>query len=315
LWRAKLNEWLAGVLQMTLQEFIGYLLTPDTSLDAILNLIGPPRCGKGTIFWVIEQLVGKDHFASRMMADLGGEFGLQGCEDKRVILIPDAANIVSSNRGKAIERLKAISGRDAISINRKNLAMLNDRRINAKIVLAANQQPKFKDDSTALALRQVIIPFTRSFRGKEDRALRAKLADELPGIANWALEGLVRLRAQRWFTISKEGKAAAEQLAEAQSVPLRFARAELTVTGREADFVDKDDLRTTFTTWRDNEGLHYSDYYSRTELQSALLAAIGYQGVRYDRVRRSIPRDPEVKRRRGFVGVRLKGNTVTTDFG
>ena len=42
-----------------LQDFMGYLLTPDTSHQKMLLMIGPKRSGKGTIGKVIEQLVGK----------------------------------------------------------------------------------------------------------------------------------------------------------------------------------------------------------------------------------------------------------------
>src|SRR5262245_42248056 len=35
--------------QATLQTWFGYNLTPDTSLQKIAALVGPPRSGKGTI--------------------------------------------------------------------------------------------------------------------------------------------------------------------------------------------------------------------------------------------------------------------------
>lgn len=37
-----------------------------------------------------------------------------------------------------------------------------------------------------------LIPFNQSFEGKEDKNLKAKLLDELPGILNWALQGLCK---------------------------------------------------------------------------------------------------------------------------
>ena len=35
---------------MLLQDWMGYTLTPDTSLQKILLCLGPPRSGKGTVY-------------------------------------------------------------------------------------------------------------------------------------------------------------------------------------------------------------------------------------------------------------------------
>jgi putative DNA primase/helicase len=35
-----------------------------------------------------------------------------------------------------------------------------------------------------------LIPFTQNFEGREEKGLKEKLKSELPGILNWALEGL-----------------------------------------------------------------------------------------------------------------------------
>ncbi|MGH7174897.1 MAG: primase-like DNA-binding domain-containing protein, partial [Minisyncoccia bacterium] len=52
-------------------------------------------------------------------------------------------------------------------------------------------------------------PFVVSFIGREDRGLTEKLLTELPGILNWALDGLARLRARGRFeepAVSLEAK-------------------------------------------------------------------------------------------------------------
>src|SRR5205807_2637736 len=92
------------------------------------------------------------------------------------------------NRSTALERIKCITGNDVVSVNRKNRPIVNGR-VPAKLVIVANQHPKFLDESGALAARELPLIFERSWRGKEDRELRAKLTRELPGIANWALDG------------------------------------------------------------------------------------------------------------------------------
>jgi putative DNA primase/helicase len=63
----KPENWLRFLLQLwpddpqsveTLQEWIGYLLTPRTHFQKILMLVGPKRSGKGTIGRVIRMLLG-----------------------------------------------------------------------------------------------------------------------------------------------------------------------------------------------------------------------------------------------------------------
>jgi putative DNA primase/helicase len=66
------REWLAFLKKLwpndpetigTLQEWFGYLLTPDTRQQKILFLLGPKRSGKGTIARVLGELVGATNFA------------------------------------------------------------------------------------------------------------------------------------------------------------------------------------------------------------------------------------------------------------
>lgn len=49
----------------TLQEMMGYLLVPDTSLHKIFLFMGPPRSGKSTIAQVIGHLVGQEISVAR----------------------------------------------------------------------------------------------------------------------------------------------------------------------------------------------------------------------------------------------------------
>jgi len=65
----------------------------------------------------------------------------------------------------------------------------------AKHYLAMNQAPIITDNSHGMWRRIWLIPFPRTFTEKEmDRNLESKLALELSGIFNWALEGYNRLR-------------------------------------------------------------------------------------------------------------------------
>ena len=310
LWEEKLGEWLHPSFHPTLQEFVGYMLTPDTRIEILLAMIGATRGGKGTIAFVMQQLVGPDHHCARTMNDLAGEFGLEGVTDKRVIFIPDAHNTEAGRRGATLERIKSITGNDVLSVNRKNKGIVNVR-VPAKVVLIANQHPKFLDESGALGARELPLIFEQSFRGREDRELRAKLTAELPGIANWALAGLQRLRDNGGkFTIGEEGKAAARELAESQSPALRFARNSLVVTGDPDDFVPLPEVYAAYTQWAlYTEELSPREKRNRDDFKNDLVAALMSRRVRYTRRRWHDPSKPKGRkgdRVWGFFGFRLK---------
>jgi putative DNA primase/helicase len=60
-----------------------------------------------------------------------------------------------------------------------------------KIFLAANNRPAIYERTNAAWSRVHLIPFNRSFaKDEQDKRLADKLKLELPGILNWALQGL-----------------------------------------------------------------------------------------------------------------------------
>ncbi|MDF3811048.1 MULTISPECIES: DUF5906 domain-containing protein [Rhodopseudomonas] len=312
LWESKLDQWLDPSFHPTLQEWFGYTLTPDTRFEKMAAFIGASRGGKGTVKGVLESLTGSNHVASIMLNDLAGDFGLQDMIDKRLLIIPDAADTDRHRRGAALERIKSITGNDRISVNRKNKAMLTSVRIPAKITILANRHPKFIDSGSAFAIRELQFLFQTSFQGVEDTALKTKLAAELPGIANWAIEGLRRLRKQNEFTIGALGKAAQADLAGAQSPELRFARECLNVTGRSTDMVPLEMAFAAYGSWVMAEGLSPNERRNREDFKNDVLASLQHRGVRYARnqVRWHDPLTPkagEGKRIKArLVGVAMK---------
>ena len=300
LWESKVSEWLHESYIPTLQEFAGYAMTCDTSAEVFLTMIGVTRGGKSTIADVMQNLVGPGQHCSRTLNDLSGDFGLQGTVDKKLLFIPDAHNTETSRRAAVLERIKLIVGNDGVSVNRKHLPPLSVR-VPMRIVLIANQLPKFLDESGALAARMLMLEFGTSFRGREDRELRSKLKAELPGIANWALEGLRRLRANgNRFTVGKKGKAAAVDANMAQSPALRFARDCLNVTGGK-EYTDPDLVFKRYRDWAiEEEHLNPREIQNRTDFKASLLAALKTKGARYGQLRLAGKKPP-----RGWWGLSM----------
>lgn len=189
-----------------LQEWFGYLLTPDTSQQKMLLMVGPPRSGKGTIARVVQELIGFDNCCNPTLGVLGTPFGLSSLVGKSMAVIEDARLSARSDAGVVTERLLTISGEGRIDVDRKHRDILT-ARLPVRFVVATNELPRLSDASGALARRWCLLRLTKSFLGKEDKELRDRLLGELSGVFNWAVAGWTRLQAQGRFT---EPKSAAD---------------------------------------------------------------------------------------------------------
>lgn len=177
-----------------LRQWFGLSLTPDTTQQKMLLILGPKRSGKGTIARVWRYLVGPENMSSPTLASLGQHFGLASLIGKRLAIISDARLGGRADLAAIAETMLRVSGEDALDVPRKFLPDWNGH-IGVRFVLLTNELPALLDASGALASRFVLLRLTRSFFGHEDRQLSTRLVAELPGILNWALDGLDRLRA------------------------------------------------------------------------------------------------------------------------
>lgn len=186
-----------------LQEWFGYCLVPDTSMDKMMYLHGPTAAGKGKILNLLCDLVGPGQHVATDFGTLCETFGVEDWVGKLVAVIGDARTPRSSDMMRGLERLLNLTGSDGVRIARKFKTALSRVQLTARLTIASNEYLDIPDHAVALPRRLNIIEFNRSFKGKEDYGLGAKLRTELQGIALWALHGLVRLRRQGYFTIPK----------------------------------------------------------------------------------------------------------------
>lgn len=235
----------------TLAEVFGYLLTDDTSQQKMFMLIGPPRCGKGTILRILEALVGYANRVSPSLASLGTQFGLQPLIGKRLAMISDARLSGRADQQPIVENLLRISGEDTITIDRKNMTAWSGKMA-IRFVLASNELPAFSDASAALANRFLPFKFNTSFLGKEDHGLTARLLKELPGIVLWALEGLARLNQRGYFQRPSSADELASDLVD-QTSPIRAFVDEMCLVG-EIYQVDRDELFKAWKKWCEAQG-------------------------------------------------------------
>ena len=181
-----------------LAEWFGYVISGRTDLHKILLIVGPTRAGKGVISRTLGKLVGDESVAGPTLSSLSGDFGLAPLLGKSLAVVSDA-RLNGRGANVVVERLLSISGEDALTVNRKYRDQWTGK-LPARLMLCSNELPHLGDASMAVAGRFVPLLLTESFYGKEDLKLEDKIAAELPGILNWALDGLGRLAETGGFT-------------------------------------------------------------------------------------------------------------------
>jgi putative DNA primase/helicase len=209
-WQAFLDQVLPDDRQAQdfLGEWFGYVLSGRTDQQKMAALIGERRSGKGTIARVLGAMLGQESVAGLDLNLVAGNFGLENLIGKTLAVSGDV-RWHSRNVGDAVPVLLGVIGEDAISIHRKNRTAWTGR-LGVRFMLMSNETPTFSDRSGALGGRMIYVKFAQSFYGREDTSLTDKLLSELPGILNWAMDGLERLNGRGRFTEPESGMTEAD---------------------------------------------------------------------------------------------------------
>jgi putative DNA primase/helicase len=235
-------------LMALLQEIFGYIVSGDTSQQVVPHFWGVTRGGKGTTLRVLNELVGTDNVCSPSLQELAGDFGLQTCLGMSLIQVTDMDTEEKVKLNSAVSRILAISGEDHVSVQRKTLTSWKGH-LPGRIVIVSSNLPDFGSHVTALAARLLVVPYEVSFLGREDKKLTEKLLTELPGILNWSLRGLRRLRERGCFDEPEQSKAAKLRMLH-YSEPVRgFVEERCTLDSTEGIGTDKDVLYPRYRTY------------------------------------------------------------------
>jgi putative DNA primase/helicase len=278
----------------TLQEWMGYLLTPDTSQQKILMLIGPRRSGKGTLSRIIRSLIGSENVACPTLSSLSTQFGLWPLIGKSVAMVQDARLSGRTDVAAVAERLLSISGEDALTIDRKNLSPVTTK-LGARFMLMSNELPKLNDSSGALPGRMLLLRLTRSWFDKEDTTLTDRLLAELPSILLWAIAGWERLRKNGHFRQPDTSKEMVEELGDLSS-PIGAFVHDRCIVGPTCQ-IDRGVLYEAWKSWCEEQGReHPGDKPTFGRNLRAAVSGIG----------NSQPKLPDGSRPRFYQGITLR---------
>ena len=180
-----------------LQEIIGLAISNvhghRTKKAAILySPIG--NTGKSQFLSLISNLVGPEHITTIPLQNMNEDKGRFAFANAGLIRL-----IMNGDQGKATIKdssiFKQVTGGDYIKTEGKGKD-IKALVFKGFIIIACNDLPYFADDKGDHVYRRMyIVPCTHEVPEKErDASILNKMLEELPAIANWAIEGLHRLR-------------------------------------------------------------------------------------------------------------------------
>ena len=195
-WRNFLTEILpdSGTRQL-LQELFGYCLLQDTRYQRFFLFEGTGANGKSVVLLVLVRLLGQSNISTVPLELFSASHNLTETLGKLANITSEVGEIDKVAEGV----LKQFVGGDYIHFNPKYKSPFSAQPT-AKLIIATNVRPPFRDRTQGLWRRLLLIPFPVTIpMEKQDPMLVDQLAEELSGILNWALDGIRSLRQRGQF--------------------------------------------------------------------------------------------------------------------
>lgn len=204
-WLRFLDDVTGGdtALQNYLQCMVGYMLTGSTREQCIFFLYGDGSNGKSTFLDVLADLFGSyamnaqsETITARRQSD-APRADIARLKGARLVTISECPADVWLD--EAI--VKQLTGGDVVTA-RYLYGREFEFRPEFKLIMATNHKPRIRGTDTGIWRRIRLVPFTQKIpEERQDLQLPDKLRAELPGILNWALDGL-----RQWMQASSGGK-------------------------------------------------------------------------------------------------------------
>lgn len=182
-----------------LQEAFGMCIARKINFNtkAAIWIRGNRDIGKSVIVKVIRELVGPENVSYCMLNQFGDKFDRSEMLHKRVNIHDDITSSIAVAEG-VFKNLV-----DGVGVSCQQKFRQPEQLIPPKLIFVSNPRISIHDPSGAVLNRLLYFDFwDLPSIENPDRELFERLKEELPGILNWALEGLTRLIGQGKFTVS-----------------------------------------------------------------------------------------------------------------
>ena len=182
-----------------LQRAVGYTLTGSVDAQVMFILTGKGSNGKSVLLKLLSALMGTYGGAVPAHTITQQKFGNDKTDDlasltgKRFVVASEG----DAGDKLAVAKIKRMVAGDPIAV-RRLYGSYFDLQPKFKLWFGSNDLPQVSGTDYAIWRRIHVIPFTRTFEPHErDPKLLEKLKIELPGIFNWALDGLREIGAMK----------------------------------------------------------------------------------------------------------------------
>lgn len=251
-----------------IKQALGYTLIPSCRFEKFFMLIGAGANGKSVLLRVVEALVGKQQVCAVQPTHFENPHKLAHLSGKLANIItemPEGGRIADAG-------LKALISGELTTADKKFKEPFDFYPI-ATHWYGTNHLPNTRDFSEAFFRRALVIEFPNKFYGdKRDPELASKLLGELPGILNFALEGLASLLEAKEFATPDSSRELAEAWRLDADQVAQFAREKLQPAN--GAFLAIDQIYERYRTWADGSGIRMQLGKNRF---SERLKDLGYQ--------------------------------------
>jgi P4 family phage/plasmid primase-like protien len=273
------------------QKLFGYCFVSGHPYQVAHLFVGEGNNGKSTLISVLTALLGSENVSAETLQSLNeNRFSSAKLFGKLLNAFAD----LPSNPLKQSSTFKTLTGGDQVRAELKFGAIFYFAN-SAKLVFSANELPEVNDRTRAFWRRWQLILFERDLTGREDRSLGRRLADELPGILNWALVGRRLLKRDDGFNAELGG----------EGLKAEWRRRSDTLAWFAADGVESDPEG-----WVPKEDFYqaYVEFCASNRAPAKSPEQVGkelpkhYPQARTEK-RRPVPGEPQL---RGWRGIRLR---------
>jgi putative DNA primase/helicase len=226
LWVSFLSKIFCGNQELIdfVQRAVGYSLTGDTSERCLFFLHGSGRNGKSTLLSILQSMFGtpaENGYSLQTPTETLMQRREKGVSNDIARL--KGARLVAASESAEDRRLdegliKQLAGGEDTITARFLYGSLFEYKPEMKLWFASNHKPQIRGTDDAIWDRIRLIPFNyRISEQEQDGKLLEKLKKELPGILNWAIEGLTQWRVNG-LQAPKIVKAAVDDYRQSQDV-------------------------------------------------------------------------------------------------
>lgn len=204
-----------------IQEWFGYTLYRTYFIKKAMILVGEGDTGKTTLLRLLERFIGSANVCGVSLQKISADkFAAANFYNKHVNIYDDLSFKDISDNGA----FKIATGGGSITGEQKFSDQFQFENF-AKLTFACNKIPDVKDANDAAYFGRWIVINFRNVVEHPDKFLIDKITtpDELSGLLNFAVEGLIRILIEQRFSYNKEPHEIKTEMELSGSVIAQFA--------------------------------------------------------------------------------------------